>query len=61
VVKSVGERRDPSERAVGTEPRREQYQEQHHHEGDEEGQRCHSISCEDESMTREIQIAGESG
>jgi hypothetical protein len=47
-------------RVVGTEPRRELYQEQHRREGDEEGQRCHSISCEDESMTREIQIAGES-
>jgi hypothetical protein len=42
-------------RAIGTEPRRELYPERHRREGDEEGQRCHSISCEDESMTHEIQ------
>jgi hypothetical protein len=38
-------------RAVGTEPRRELYQEQLCREGDEEDQRCHNTSCEDESMT----------
>jgi hypothetical protein len=47
-------------RAVGTEPRRELYQEQHRRKGDEEDQRCHSTSYVDESMTQEIQTTNES-
>jgi hypothetical protein len=38
--------------AVGTKPRREQYQERLRREGDEEDQRCRSTSCEDELRTR---------
>jgi hypothetical protein len=39
-------------REGGTKPRRELYLEQLRREGDEKDQRCHSTSCEDESMTR---------
>jgi hypothetical protein len=48
-------------RAVGTKPRCELYLEQLRHEGVEEDQRYRSTRCEDESMTREIQTASESG